>query len=143
MTKIEHETSEDRFRSAYHRLLDGNPRVLPKGTTISQTNVAREAGCDPSALKKSRHPSLVAEIQAAQVFVPSKRESEKAPCSQCSRLREQLKTLSLQRDQAMSALASADEHLMELNAEVLRLRRILDEAKPNKAATLFHHPAAL
>jgi hypothetical protein len=36
---------------------------LPKGAPVTQNNVARESGREPSALKKKRYPELVLEIQ--------------------------------------------------------------------------------
>jgi len=56
--------AEANFRRAFERLKAGAPKVLPLGTPVSQNNVAKEAGCDSSALRKSRFPCLVAEIQA-------------------------------------------------------------------------------
>jgi hypothetical protein len=56
--------AEMRFRDAFRRLRNGEPKIMPHGTAVSQNNVAREAGCDPSALRKSRFPALVREIQA-------------------------------------------------------------------------------
>nr|WP_302685079.1 hypothetical protein [Pseudomonas syringae]UVN17909.1 hypothetical protein pPsy0479a_00077 [Pseudomonas syringae] len=56
-------SAEGSFRSAFERLKTDNPSILAKGTPVSQNNVAREAGLDPSALKKARFPELVSEIQ--------------------------------------------------------------------------------
>jgi len=53
----------ERYRAAFERLKSNKPERLPKGSSVSQNNVAKEAGSDPSALKKSRFPLLVAEIQ--------------------------------------------------------------------------------
>ena len=57
------QTAEQRFRAAFDRLKQGSPEVLARTAAVSQNNVAKEANCDPSALRKSRFPSLVAEIQ--------------------------------------------------------------------------------
>lgn len=57
-------TAEANFREAFERLISGAPKILSAGAQVSQNNVAKEAGCDPSALRKSRFPSLVAEIQS-------------------------------------------------------------------------------
>ena len=57
-------SAEQRFRQAFERLKANKPKVLEVGTPVSQNNVAKEAGCDPSALRKSRFPALVREIQA-------------------------------------------------------------------------------
>ena len=57
-------SATDRYRDAFERLKLNRPHLLPKGTPVTQNNVAKEAGSDPSALKKSRFPSLIAEIKA-------------------------------------------------------------------------------
>lgn len=66
MKSMENETqsaAEKNFRMAFERLKSGKTTRLPEGAQISQNNVAREAGYDPSALKKARFPTLVYEIQ--------------------------------------------------------------------------------
>ncbi|MQT61082.1 hypothetical protein GHO41_27495 [Pseudomonas sp. FSL R10-0399] len=55
--------AEQGFREAFERLKKDQPIRVPQGTPLSQNLVAKEAGNDPSALKKSRFPDLVAEIQ--------------------------------------------------------------------------------
>ena len=55
--------AENLFRAAYERLKSDAPVNLPKGTPVSQNNVAKEAGKHTTALKKDRYPTLVREIQ--------------------------------------------------------------------------------
>jgi hypothetical protein len=55
--------AENLFRAAYERLKANEPINLPKGTPVTQNNVAKEAGNHPTALKKDRYPMLVREIQ--------------------------------------------------------------------------------
>lgn len=62
-TENRSDNAEGRFRDAFERLKHGVPELLPRGTRVTQNNVAREADCDPSALRKSRFPLLVIEIQ--------------------------------------------------------------------------------
>lgn len=62
MTQLQETSAEDNFRAAFERLKINEPRLLPKGTPVSQNNVAKEAGRDRTALKKLRFPELVAEI---------------------------------------------------------------------------------
>ncbi len=52
----------EQYRAAFERLKSNKPERLPKGTPVSQNNVAKEAGSDPSALKKLVS-LLIAEIQ--------------------------------------------------------------------------------
>ena len=55
--------AELKFRDAFERLKQDKPDILAKGTPLSQNNVAKEAGVDPSALRRTRFPELVSEIQ--------------------------------------------------------------------------------
>lgn len=122
-------TAESRFREAFLRLRDGCPLLLEPGCRVTQNNVAREAGCDPSALKKARFPTLVAEIKAVASkqqevvggrSVPRSQQSSQT-CPRCASLRDQLLQLTRQRDAAMSALVQADAHVLELAQRVLQL----------------------
>lgn len=119
--------AEERFREAFHRLRDGRPTLLKPGSKVSQNNVAREAGCDPSALKKSRFPTLVAEIQARSIREDAGEPADACQppstkaCPRCAKLKDELRQLVLQRDAAMSALVLADAHVLELAQRVLQL----------------------
>lgn len=66
--------SEVRFENAFERLVNNNPQILPKGSSVSQNNVAKEAGCVPSALRKERFPNLIQKIQAYVSRVNGERE---------------------------------------------------------------------
>lgn len=131
MTLLPSKSAEANFREAYERLKIGAPKVLPAGTLISQNNVAKEAGCDPSALRKSRFPSLVAEIQNYVASHGGERpESERQKLlkqRQRSRsARETIADLKKQRDAAAGLL-------VEANAQIAILtRRLIDaEARNN------------
>ena len=80
LSEAEHLTAEQRFRQAFDRLKTDTPRVLKPGTPVSQNHVALEAGVVTSALRKSRFPSLIREIQAyvdlGQPATPSKRQTQ-------------------------------------------------------------------
>lgn len=126
----EYGTAEKAFREAFERLRDGVPAVLPKGTAVTQNNVAREDGKDPSALRKSRFPTLVAEIQA---YVERQRTSQEPSARQDvigarrrnSQLKEKIVRLTIERDHALSLIVQADAKIVELTAEVSRLRSML------------------
>ena len=55
-------TLDDLRRYALSRSLF-KPTTLPRNTPVTQNNVAKEAGRDPSALRKLRYPRLIREIQ--------------------------------------------------------------------------------
>ena len=135
-------SAEQRFRQAFERLKANKPKVLEVGTPVSQNNVAKEAGCDPSALRKSRFPALVREIQAylelTQEETPSKRQTALKERAARQKHRDQLADVVRQRDAAVSQLVSANRRVVELSEEVGMLRLRLDELRPQP--TPLHHP---
>lgn len=128
--------AEQRFRDAFERLKLGVPKVLPKGTHVSQNNVAKEAGCDPSALRKSRFPLLVIAIQE---WVDA-HKGEQAPSERQRLLKQRRKNrdtkatiadLKEQRDTVAGLLADADRKIVELSEKVADLEAKLDELRPS------------
>lgn len=114
--------AEYAFREAFDRLKQNKPCVLKKGTLVSQNNVAKEAGCDPSALRKSRYPSLIAEIQRwtqEHEFsaTPSPRQMVLAQRGRNRTLKVKIDAVKAERDQALSLLVEADAKIMELMIE--------------------------
>jgi hypothetical protein len=121
--------AEKSFREAFERLKRGKPERLAKGTPVSQNNIAKEAGCDPSALRKSRYPSLVAEIQRwvednSTDQPPSPRQTLLAQRSRNRSLRDKLEVLKAQRDHALSLLVEADAKILDLTIENTRLQAL-------------------
>lgn len=122
-------SAERRFWDAFERLKNGSPIVMPKGTPVSQNNVAREAGCDPSALKKKRHPLLVAEIQTytldlSQQLKPLKTRVTSRRRTEAKGLRDEIEDLKKERDLALSLLAEADNKIFDLTIENSRLQAL-------------------
>lgn len=111
-------TAEERFREAFERLKAGEPKVLPFGTCVSQNNVAREAGCDQSALRKSRFPALIAEIQryvdSCEQRPPSTRQEVLAQRTKNRKARETIRDLRTQHDKSVGLLADANGRIVEL-----------------------------
>lgn len=126
MSRPERDSAEQRFRASFERLRAGRPERLPKGTLVSQNNVAKEAGADPSALRKSRYPELIREIQAfveianQQETIDRHRREKRRRRSES--LQEKVKVLRAQRDQAQSQLSSAHRQILEL----LRENKVLE-----------------
>lgn len=121
--------AETEFREAFERLKRNKPERLPKGTPVSQNNVAKEAGCDPSALRKSRYPSLIAEIQRwVEEYAPDKPQSRRqtilAQRERNRSLRGKLDALKIQRDHALSLLVEADAKIFELTIDNARLQAL-------------------
>ena len=135
-------TANERFREAFERLKNGRPERLAKGTPVSQNNVAKEAGCDPSALRKTRFPSLVAEIQH---YVETHKED--VPVSERQQIlkrrrrnrdnREMIFDLKQQRDISAGLLADANLLIVDLTEEIADVRQRLDELRPSAATITF------
>lgn len=126
------ETAEDRFRVAYERLKQNGPERLSRGTPVSQNNVAKEAGCDPSALKKSRFPTLVAEIQQwveshQEDRQPSARQQLQKKQKRNRSARETIADFRRQRDAAVGLLADANLRIVELTEELASAKAELEE----------------
>lgn len=122
-------SAEQRFRDAFARLKANHPLVLARGTLVSQNNVAKEAGCDPSALRKSRFPSLIREIQAyveLHQSIPPRKQQDKA-LRQAAKadFNQRLREVTFQRDHAQSQLLSAHARVVELLAQVEQLTKEL------------------
>ena len=129
-------TAEQRFRNAFERLKGDEPIVLPKGTPVSQNNVAKEASCDPSALRKTRFPLLVMEIQAwleqhQDKFGVSARQKLLKHRKKNRDARTKIVELELERDYAQGLLNDANLRIVELTEEVKSLRAMLNELRPS------------
>lgn len=127
MNSVGAKTAETNFREAFERLKMGSPKLLQADAQVTQNNVAKEAGCDPSALRKSRFPSLVAEIQNYVAAHEAKRpHSERQKIlkqrQQSRSARETIADLKRQRD-AVTGL------LVEANAQIGILTRRLRDAE--------------
>ena len=121
--------AELQFYEAFIRLKNNKPNILPKGTKVSQNNVAKEAGVDPSALRKSRYPNLISEIQEWMDQNPqnanvSKKKNEKSrSIDKISTLNNRIAVLTQERDDAVSKLLEAQLTIIELS---LQLEKIVD-----------------
>ncbi|XKH60741.1 hypothetical protein LG290_02880 [Halomonas sediminis] len=130
--------AELKFREAFERLKAGKPDILPKGTPLSQNNVAKEAGkeagVDPSALRRARFPELVADIQAwieahkDEAPHKSPRQMMLAQRSRNRDLKEKVEALEDQRDKALGQLLGAQSQILDLALENQRLRVHLPES---------------
>lgn len=128
------ETAEERFRAAFERLKIGKPIVLAKGVPVSQNNVAKEAGTDPSALRKARYPALIREIQtwvetAALEQTKSNQRQARRNRNKES-LTETVETLRRERDLAQSEALSLQRLVLELTVANAKLQGRLDELLP-------------
>lgn len=128
--------AEQRFRDAFERLKLGVPQVLPKGTPVSQNNVAKEAACDPSALRKSRFPLLVLAIQEwIETHKGEQLVSERQKLLKQRRknrdTRDTIADLKRQRDVVTGLLGDANLRIVELSARLADMQARLDTYQPS------------
>ncbi|ASU39422.1 hypothetical protein hmeg3_14735 [Herbaspirillum sp. meg3] len=118
----------DQYRAAFERLKINAPERLPKGTPVTQNNVAKEANKDPSALKKSRFPLFIDEIQRhvfSQVGTKpiSARQKTLSIRNKNRSLKERLNDVTKQRDNLASLLTEADMAILELQGKLAELQK--------------------
>lgn len=140
MTIPQKNSAESNFRNAFSRLKSGKPTTLPMGTPVTQNNIAREAGKDPSALRKSRFPRLIAEIQncIAQQRpqnAPSERQRLIKQRKRSRDVREANEDLRMQRDQAATLLLEANARISLLTLKVQDLEARMEERHPKASIT--------
>jgi hypothetical protein len=114
----------------------GKSEVLPVGTPVSQNNVAKEAACDPSALRKARFPLLVLAIQEwVETHKGDPPVSERQKLLKQRRknrdTRDTIADLKQQRDIAAGLLADANLRIVELSEQLDDARARLDELQPS------------
>lgn len=113
---------------AFARLRHGNPRVVPKGTSITPTAVAKEAGVRRETLYRFHEP----------VLTQIRTHNDKQPRDQLRHQRSELKNalaaakelrkLAEDAQRAEEALARINHRLAGRVAELERLLKLRDEA---------------
>lgn len=115
--------AEKDFRLAFERLKNNKPEILAPNSSVTQNNVAREAGRDPSALKKNRYPFLISEIQA---YKKSKIESapviKKNHDNRSRTGKEKLNSYRKQIDKLSSIVAAQNSYIESLLDEIEMLK---------------------
>lgn len=130
MSQPERESAEAQYLAAFERLRTGRTVQLPKGTPVSQNNVAREAGRDPTALRKNRYPDLIREIKQWTEDNPGDTRPSPTSLVEAARrrnreLKQDKVDMKVQYDAMVSDLQSAREKIIELTHEVARLKKEL------------------
>jgi hypothetical protein len=114
-------SAEDRFRAAFERLKSDTPTHIARGSALTQNNIAREAGLDPSALKKSRFPELIQDIQnwkKSEQPGQSQLKPNHKIAKRHSSSKQKLSLMKKQRDIALQLLAEADSLIIILNRKL-------------------------
>jgi len=111
------------YREAFERIKENNPIRIKRGSPVTQNNIAREAGKDPSAFKKSRYPTLIQEIQDyIRKLPPTDKErylKEKETLKgRIDALERRVSELKMQRDHLASLLVEAEVKLVEWNKKL-------------------------
>lgn len=122
MSSTNKKTAEQSFRESFERLKKNKPDILPKGAFVTQNNVAREAGRDPSALKKDRYPLLILEIQAYTSTQEEQRQVGKRSKDNRSRTdKQKLADYSKQINRLSSIVSAQNAYIEDLLDEIDRL----------------------
>lgn len=112
---------EAECKAAFERLKVDTPKLLPKGSPVSLTNVAKEAGKKPTSLRGDRYPALCKEITAyieLNKLTPSRKKNRKSRESDKRRI----KRLKLENEKLTNILLSVISRNEELEHEVTMLR---------------------
>lgn len=135
--------AEKEFRAAFIRLQLGTPEKLKEGTPVSQNNVAKEAGRDPSALRKSRYPALIKEIQnwiESNTVPNAEKETIRALKKNIAELNQRIQQLTEDRDLAQSLLVQAHDRIVVLSRQNERLASQLPPSNILKLDSILKDP---
>ena len=123
MSSTVKKSEEQEFRDAFDRLKKGKTIRLPLGAAVTQNNVAREAGRDPSALKKDRYPLLILEVQAYITSKSEQKRSSKRTTDNRARTdKQKIADYRKQIDRLSSIVAAQNSTIEELLDEIERLK---------------------
>jgi len=135
------DNAEIEYRKAFRRIVEGKAMRVDKMAPPNLANIAREAGKDPSALKKSRYPIFISEVESFNNNVSSAGEridrslsaQLKAARSENRKLRESYEQLTIERDESHSRVLNLQLALVEMSFMVDGLE------KPSNIAILDLH----
>ncbi|ELJ8841495.1 hypothetical protein RUL15_003912 [Vibrio parahaemolyticus] len=123
MSSTHRKPAVELFTEAFERLKNNTPINLPEGTPVTQNNVAREAGRDPSALRAERYPDLLLKIQ---LYISNKKEQgKKSSQNRARKIEKRLSDCKRQRDKLLSIYHSQQTLIEELYDKI----QILEEGK--------------
>ena len=123
MSSTVKKSAEQEVRDAFDRLKKGKTIRLPLGAAVTQNNVAREAGRDPSALKKDRYPLLILEVQAYITSKSEQKRSSKRTTDNRARTdKQKIADYRKQIDRLSSIVAAQNSTIEELLDEIERLK---------------------
>jgi hypothetical protein len=111
---IENMTGEQRLRTAFERLKNNTPSIIPKGSKINPKNVESEASMGDGAVYY--YKDLVTEIKVAkEAQIAERRASGKKTATDKTKLlREERDQMKAQRDAALKAQAELAYNLFQV-----------------------------
>ncbi|EOG3619010.1 hypothetical protein G7017_11040 [Pseudomonas fulva] len=134
-------SAEEEYRKAFKRIIEGKPIRISKHAKLTLANIAREAGNDPSALKKSRYPTFIAEVEEYNSSPsPTVKRSDRSLTAQLTAaraennaLRERCTELAAERDIAHSKVLNLQLALIE------KCQELEEYIGPSSIAVLDQH----
>jgi len=118
VSRVVRSTALERFQEAFERLKNDCPQVLPKGSPVNQSTVAQEAGCIPSALRKSRFSALIADIKNFASSPDNEAKPITSRAATCDSRDKEIADLKRTRDELMRNLLAADKRILELTRQL-------------------------
>jgi hypothetical protein len=123
---------EAEFRAAFERLKKDKPNTVAKGTVVSISNVAKEAGKNPGSLRCERYPELCVEIRAYAEINYATTNDAKTNASKKRKTREsdarRIKRLMLENEKLTNIVVSLmdQNEQMEHEIAILRAAKLVD-----------------
>lgn len=142
-------SAELEYREAFERIVNGCPIRIPAGSLPTLANIAREAGRDPSALKKSRYPAFVRDVEQHNELVSSlSGNRDRSLSSQLSGARQENRELGKEKEQLSIEKYKLQSDCLNLQSAILAMALELDEYRPKsnvlsyeaKFRSKFHPP---
>lgn len=122
------------YLDAFKRLATNAPINLGKGTPVTQNNVAKEAGKDPSALKLSRFPGVIKKIKIYLELTSGEELKKRVLNAKVKKgklsLKARVSALTEELSESQSKLLSVERRLVEALEETAELKEQLDELNP-------------
>lgn len=134
-------SAEQEYRDAWQRIKEGKPIRIPVGSPATLANIAREAGKDPSALKRSRFPSLVHEIEIDnQLIAELPAYVDRSLSSQLKGARNENRRILLDMDVLRAERDALKSQVLNLQLALLERSQQLDVyIGPISVSSLDHH----
>ncbi len=116
----------EQFEEAFERLKKGRTKILPAGAPLTLTNVAREAGRSPSALRADRYPELIQRIKSRMLLereATRVKTSDRKKSHRSRQIKEQLADCMRERGRLVSICHSQQTLIDELRDQLLLLEQ--------------------